>query len=616
MTTPESELACRESTSGGPSATASISHKRAYEERLPAISSPLNPEAKSVKIQKEDSPAAMVRDKPTRTKKDSLKKRESKAVAAAAAAAAAGRTESPRPSQTSTKSQKLPSAATTDLGPQNLRYILTPPKLTDFDPPKGSVYIHHHDVSDPDGNAISFHEVTDHVHNKKLFSYTYCIADPTFPSSFYYRQTEPEPYGPHMSLQDSAINMFFDPSATHVTTDKGFRMSRANVSVREGRWYWECRITRGMLTHPDPANNNPPANGHVRVGWARKEASLDAPVGFDAYSYGFRDVHGEKVHMSRPKSFFPPGEGILEGDVIGLEIHLPSETLHKKVVTGNYNQAVDGADSYDDPGAPNIVRDRVPTRYKGRVYFEKGAYHSTKELEDLMNPSPIVSTSTRNAESVATGTGRRITGAAARGASASDPPNPNHVIPALRTLPRSCIRLYKNGKPMGEPFTQLLAFLPPASRPAAGPTNRDGLDDGTLGYYPAVSVFRGGAAQVNFGPNFWCPPEGLFDQSEPCVSADKDGDVEMSGTGNRYSAAAAAARATFDRKRRLEQVKSMSERYIDQIVEDIVYDVIDEVDFWARDGGVVVDKLPPVGSKLNGTAVPQREDIKELVQDD
>ena len=112
--------------------------------------------------------------------------------------------------------------------------------------------------------------------------------------------------------------MFLDETAHHVTTDKGFRMAKANVGVREGRWYWECKITSGIPKETGKPGAEEEARGHVRMGWARREATLDAPVGYDAYSYGLRDVAGQKVYMSRPKDFFPPGEDIREGDVIGL----------------------------------------------------------------------------------------------------------------------------------------------------------------------------------------------------------------------------------------------------------------------------------------------------------
>ena len=78
------------------------------------------------------------------------------------------------------------------------------------------------------------------------------------------------------------------------------------------------------------------SGGHVRMGWARREAPLDGPVGFDCYSYGLRDVSGQKVHMSRPKGFAECD--FVEGDVIGMEITLPSLSLHRKVVGGLYNK--------------------------------------------------------------------------------------------------------------------------------------------------------------------------------------------------------------------------------------------------------------------------------------
>lgn len=314
--------------------------------------------------------------------------------------------------------------------------------------------------------------------------------------------------------------MLFDESGKITTTEKGYRMARANVGVREGNWYWECKIVSGVKQKL-PNGEQPEPGGHVRMGWARREASLDGPIGFDAYGYGLRDIAGQKIHMSRPKDFFPPGEDIREGDVIGLEINLPSLSLHRKVVEGHYNKAVDVADNLEPTGAeaPNIIRDRVPIRYKAHLYFEQFEYHSTKELEDLMNPSPVLSSATNVS---------------------TEAPNPNHPTIALRTLPFSSIKVYKNGQCMGTAFEDLLAFLPPASRPLQQVGARDGLDDGMLGYFPAISVFRGGAAQVNFGPEFWYPPPSLsrYDGSGSAGSSGSSGQrskkTELQPVGQRY----------------------------------------------------------------------------------
>ena len=381
-------------------------------------------------------------------------------------------------------------------------------------------------------------------------------------------------------------------------------MARANVCAREGKWYWECKILSGVKPPSRDGSNTgaDDSGGHVRLGFSRREASLDTPVGFDAYSYGLRDVAGQKVHMSRPKDFMPAGEQICEGDVIGLEINLPSLPLHRKVVDGSYNKAVDSSDDVEPHGAsaPDIIRDRLPIRYKSHLYFEQFEYHSCKELEELMNPVPVIT-----ATSISTA-----------------PPNPNHPLIPLRTLPFSCIKVYKNGTYIGTPFTDLLAFLPPASRPMHQVGARDGLDDGLLGYFPSVSVFRGGAAEVNFGPNFWFPPPDL---------ASVDEDVDMIGDDN-ATAPSRSGTATS-----LKRLRPLTERYTEQIAEDVLFDIVDEVDLWAQDGGrmeagksgagVVPTVLGPVDPAVVGTeAVPeglggmgeggQTGEIKEIVQEE
>ena len=453
-----------------------------------------------------------------------------------------------------------------------------------------------------DGNAQSLTCCS--VFNRKGYRYIHCICDPMFTASQYHRQSDTEPYGPRFSFEDASSHILFDLPGRSITTDKGFRMARANVGVREGRWYWECKILSGVR-NPDHAvadGANQDIGGHVRLGWARREASLDTPVGFDAYSYGIRDVAGQKVHMSRPKDFMPLNSDFCVGDVVGMEITLPSLSFHRKVVEGTYNKAVDVSDDIDPPNpaeAPNIVRDRVPIRYKNHIYFEQFEYHPTKELEDLMNPVPVL-TSTSGGSLVNAG------GAAS--------PSPNHSSPALRTLPFSSIKVYKNGEYVGEPFTQLLAFLPPASKPLNQVGSRDGLDDAMLGYFPAISVFRGGAAEINFGPNFWFPPPDLANS----MANKQDGDVDMIGGDH-------AAEPSQPLSGHKSHVRPLSDRFDEQIVEDIVYDIVDEVDFWAQDTDYGEKESSEATKKANlsdktsavlmGPVDPEAEEVRAVVQE-
>ena len=377
-------------------------------------------------------------------------------------------------------------------------------------------------------------------------------------------------------------------------------MARANVGIREGKWYWECKILSGV-ENPNNQYEDGYFGGHVRPGFSRREASLDSPVGFDSYSYGLRDIAGQSVHNSRPVNFFPPGESICEGDVIGFEIHLPSLSLHKKVVEGTFNKAVDVSDDVELHGtqANDVLRDRLPIRYKSHVYFEQFEYQPIKEMEERLHPPSI-----------------HVPASAA----ANQEPNPNHPNVAFRTLPFSCIKVYKNGKLMGTPWKDLLAFLPLASKPNSQNSvgAREGLDDGTLGYYPSISVFQGGVAHANFGPDFEFPP--------PDLNLNSDEDVDMVGDGS----------TRLDNSSPFKRVRPLCERYNEQIAEDIVYDILDEVDLWMLDGGDAKsqaangDAAPnaePSGGMANGIEAAvagvasngvngQAGELNEIVQDD
>ena len=573
-------------TTPHPAPAPTIPQKRllGFEDKhTPAVASPLNP----------DLNASRTKMREPREKKATYKARGASPEPAAPAAG---------------KKSKKPTKDPSVLSP--LKYTLPTPKTTDFDAPKAPQM-----VPTLKRAHRQFYEATEHISNKRNFRYTRCICDPSFPHSQYHRQSETEPFGPRISFEDASSHILFDQTAKSLTTEKGFRLARTTVGCREGRWYYECKILSGNKSSDAPDLDDQENGGHVRMGWARREASLDGPVGFDAYSYGLRDVGGQKMHMSRPKDFVSTPTDFTTGDVIGLEISLPSLSLHRKVVTGVYNKAVDVTDDLDPAGAldyQDTIRDRIPIRYKTHLYFEQFEYHPTKDLEELMNPGPTPSTTTGP------------NGIAIE----ADPPNPNHPQIPLRTLPFSSIKVYKNGQLLGTPFTDLLSFLPPASKPLTTAGAREGLDDGMLGYFPAVSVFRGGAAECNFGPDFWYPPPDLASQN-----GDADGDVAM---GNTDAPAENTHPLTEKRIAGAHSLlRPMSERYDEQIAEDVVYDIIDEVDFWAQDdgetptlsgkglnGGVTVVEAPGVvavaAADESGGAVPTAVagEIREILQQD
>lgn len=142
----------REQTPSGPALATSLPQKRALEDDYnPAVSSRLNPEVKAaqrVQVQAPDEgQTAMAREK--RTKKDSLKKRESKGVAP-------GAPDSSRATPDPKLQKEIPLE---EMAP--LRYKLAPPKPSDFEQARGPVFTSHHEVQDPEGKTVEFLETSE-----------------------------------------------------------------------------------------------------------------------------------------------------------------------------------------------------------------------------------------------------------------------------------------------------------------------------------------------------------------------------------------------------------------------------------------------------------------------
>ncbi|XP_022898981.1 protein TRAUCO-like [Olea europaea var. sylvestris] len=90
---------------------------------------------------------------------------------------------------------------------------------------------------------------------------------------------------------------------------KGYRMVRATRGAEEGAWYFEIKVVHLGET------------GHTRLGWSTDKGDLQAPVGYDGNSFGYRDIDGSKVHKALREKYGE--EGYKEGDVIGFYINLP-----------------------------------------------------------------------------------------------------------------------------------------------------------------------------------------------------------------------------------------------------------------------------------------------------
>jgi Set1/Ash2 histone methyltransferase complex subunit ASH2 len=124
---------------------------------------------------------------------------------------------------------------------------------------------------------------------------------------------------------------------------KGYRMVRATRGVCEGAWYFEIKVVSLGET------------GHTRLGWSTEKGDLQAPVGYDGNSFGYRDIDGSKVHKALREKYGE--EGYKEGDVVGFYINLPEGQLYTPkpahLVWYKGQRYVCAPDAKEDP--PKIV---------------------------------------------------------------------------------------------------------------------------------------------------------------------------------------------------------------------------------------------------------------------
>lgn len=386
------------------------------------------------------------------------------------------------------------------------------------------------------------------------------------------------------------------------TGEWGHYTTKANVFAREGQFFWEAKIVsqappgreppKASLASFQDGDRTSTSRGGLRVGFARREAAYGEPLGNSGYSYAVatRSGYGRNYGVVRFNSeirHIQDGEDfddLSPGDVVGLMITLPPLEVHKKVVEGTFNpadyphlecgpaqpsknkkqktsksgkQSTSGkaktkereeslkpveADplrmalrsqlasitGYPIPSDHEIIRDRNPFIFRGQTYFECPDY---TPHNDLCRPSAGSKTKSQNPD-----TGKPY--------DLCSEVHPQHELPHLRTLPGSKIEVWVNGKYHGILAKHLFAFLPPSSFIEIGSKTslKEGLvDDGLLGYYPALSHFTGGAVKCKFDGPWW-------------YGFSKDGGPE-------------------DRS----QCRAIGERYKEQIIEDFVCDVVDEI---------------------------------------
>ncbi|EAU88222.2 Set1 complex component ash2 [Coprinopsis cinerea okayama7 len=320
------------------------------------------------------------------------------------------------------------------------------------------------------------------------------------------RTIESNPTSFRVSWEDRSPFLRVTKDGLSLAGFRGFRSARCNAPVREGKWYMEVKIINGggdrLPGNPDSSKAK--EGNHVRIGWGRRESTLNGPVGLDGYSYGYRDKTGEKVTLSRPR---PYGKPFKSGDVVGMYISLPP--LRKP--------------SKKDPDDPaHFRRERIPIDLKGQEVFEILEYPVSKEMTALMDYSG----KPKDCASVPSASSKKAASAGAKppDRTATAPANAKPNAPPLRPLPilaGSKIAFFVNGECQGTAFEDVYDFLPlrqteEQKRKAKERSRRvregvkahieNAFDDGTLGYYPMISLFNDAIIRINPGPDFDFPP--------------------------------------------------------------------------------------------------------------
>ncbi|KAH9923949.1 uncharacterized protein BXZ73DRAFT_79349 [Epithele typhae] len=314
-----------------------------------------------------------------------------------------------------------------------------------------------------------------------------------------FRTIESEPARLRVSWEDRSPFVRVTQDGLRLQGEKGFRSARCNAPVREGRWFLEVAVASGAGARPLGPHRNEGA--HLRLGWARREAPLNAPAGYDGYSYAVRDRTGEKVTLSRPR---PYGRPFGSGDVVGLAICLPPR------------RRGDRRDPYDPA---HVKRERIAIEFKGQEYFESLEYPQSKEMVALMDANDRAKGT--DTKSVPSGTKKSATvknvpsnGRGKGGAGLET--TPMRPLPTLGS--ESYIAFFVNGECQGIAFQDLYDYRPLRTPPNKSAhkkrANKEGIrehkenpfDDGTLGYYPFISLFNGAQVSINPGPDFAFPP--------------------------------------------------------------------------------------------------------------
>ncbi|XP_056288307.1 set1/Ash2 histone methyltransferase complex subunit ASH2 isoform X2 [Pseudoliparis swirei] len=160
-----------------------------------------------------------------------------------------------------------------------------------------------------------------------------------------------------LALHDRAPQLKISDDRLTVTGEKGYSMVRASHGIRRGSWFFEVTVEE---MPPDTA---------ARLGWSQPLGNLQAPLGYDKFSYSWRSKKGTRFHQSIGRHY---SSGFGPGDTLGFFIELPDGTETARAL-------------------PDTYKDKALIKFKSYLYFEEKDYvdKAEKSLKSMSSSQMI-----------------------------------------------------------------------------------------------------------------------------------------------------------------------------------------------------------------------------------
>uniref|UniRef100_T1INU9 B30.2/SPRY domain-containing protein n=1 Tax=Strigamia maritima TaxID=126957 RepID=T1INU9_STRMM len=221
--------------------------------------------------------------------------------------------------------RKMPEQMTATTTTKKQRSDLTVPKL----PAHGYPMEH---PFNKDGYRYLLAEPDLHAPHRREFDESADWAGKPIPGWLYRTNVPPTVL---LALNDRAPQLLISEDRLAVIGDKGYSMVRATHGINRGSWYFEAKI------------EEMPEGSATRLGWSQALGNLQAPLGYDRFSYAWRSRKGTRFHESRGKHY---SSGYEEGDTLGFYIDLPR--------TNNL-------------ALPQTFKDKPLVKFKSHLYYEE-----------------------------------------------------------------------------------------------------------------------------------------------------------------------------------------------------------------------------------------------------